>query len=66
MNELRRKYHKGINQDGSKSVSLKPESYALLKDKADELDVTIKSLLAAVIKKYIPSYTPDEEEKEGK
>ena len=62
MAELRHKYHTGINSDGSKSVALDPETYALLKAKANELDVTIKSLLAVVIDKFLPTYTPDKEE----
>lgn len=57
--ELRQRYHKGISHDGTKSVALTPESYRLLKSKAEELDVTIKSLLAVLIEKHINSLDPD-------
>lgn len=59
MVELRPKYHKRENRDGTKSVALTAESYALLKAKAEELDVTIKSLLAVLIERHIDSLDPD-------
>jgi hypothetical protein len=57
MVELRQKYHVNLNRDGSKSVALTPESYSLLKIRAEELDVTIKSLLAVLIESYIDKIT---------
>ena len=51
--KFRPKYHKGANVDGRKSVALESEAYYKLKDKADELGVTIKSLLAVLIARYI-------------
>ena len=54
--KLRQKYHKSVNRDGTKSVALTPASYRILKDKADELDVTIKSLLAVLIERYVPDF----------
>lgn len=59
MAELRPKYHKGSNQNGSKSVTVSAETYKLLKSKADELDVTIKSLLAVLIEENIGTLDPD-------
>ena len=57
--KLRQRYHKRTNRDGTKSVALTPESYELLKSKADELDVTIKSLLAVLIERYVDQLTPE-------
>lgn len=56
--KLRKKYHKGDNESGSKSIALEPEVYALLKEKADELGVTIKSLLSVLIKRHISNFEP--------
>jgi len=60
MTDLRQKYHKRINRDGTKSVAISAESYALLKSKADELDCTIKSLLAVLIEKNIDEFHLEE------
>lgn len=56
--KLRKKYHKGENESGSKSVALEPDVYVLLKEKADELGVTIKSLLSVLIKHHISTFKP--------
>ena len=61
MTELRQKYHKGVNRDGTRSVALSPQAYELLKSKADELGVTIKSLLTVLIEKHIPNFEPEED-----
>ena len=57
--ELRPKYHNRTTRSDSRSVALTAESYELLKSKADELDVTIKSLLAVLIERHIDSFDPD-------
>lgn len=54
--KLRKKYHRGENESGSKSVALDPDVYVLLKEKADELGVTIKSLLSVLIKQHISNF----------
>ena len=58
--DLRQKYHTRINRDGTKSVAISAESYALLKSKADELNCTIKSLLAVLIEKHIDEFHLEE------
>lgn len=60
--KLRKKYHKGENESGSKSVALEPDVYTLLKEKADELGVTIKSLLSALISRHIHTFTRKKDE----
>ena len=60
--ELRRKYHAGMNRDGSRSVSVPGEQYEQLKHKAEELDCTIKSLLAYLIDKHIPTLELEDSE----
>lgn len=56
--KLRPRYHKGHNEDGKKSVALEPETYRILKIKADELDVTIKSLLTVVVERHVQEFKP--------
>lgn len=60
MSDLRPKYHTRVNRDGTKSVAISASSYALLKSKADELDCTIKSLLAVIIEKHIDEFHLEE------
>lgn len=60
MSDLRPRYHTRINRDGTKSVAISASSYALLKSKADELDCTIKSLLAVLIEKHIDEFRLEE------
>ena len=59
---LRRQYHTGSNRPGTKSVALTVPAYERLKERANELGVTIKSLLETLILAHVDDITLDESE----